>query len=174
MARARRQFENEHKAARTDPLTRIANRRRLEEVMTASRCGALVMTDIDHFKQFNDRHGHKAGDLVLMAFARILRQVAGEHATAARFGGEEFVLFLPDGDRQDALRMAEQARSMLEHMASITTRSDDTLSKVTASFGVAVWQAGEPLEKLFERADEALYRAKKEGRNRTMVDRREG
>lgn len=169
VAKVRQRFEEERVVSRTDPLTRIGNRRRLDEEMARFTDASLILADIDHFKRFNDSYGHKAGDLILVAFARILRQVAGERGLAARFGGEEFAIFLPGCPTAEAVRLADQARLMLERMARITIKNGVSLSKVTASFGVASRQGDDQAESLVERADQALYRAKNGGRNRVMV-----
>jgi diguanylate cyclase len=169
VARVRQRFEAERTVSRTDPLTRIGNRRRLDEEMARQVDASLILADIDHFKRFNDSYGHKAGDLILVAFARILRQVTGERGLAARFGGEEFAIFLPGCPTAEAARLADQARLMLERMAKITTKNGVSLSKVTASFGVATRQGDDQAEGLVERADQALYRAKNGGRNRVVI-----
>jgi diguanylate cyclase len=169
IARARERFEAEQAASRTDPLTRIGNRRRLDEEMARHQDAALILADLDHFKRFNDSYGHKAGDLILVAFARILRQVAGERGLAARFGGEEFAVFLPNCPLDEAVRVADRARAMLEGMVEITIRNQMALSKVTASFGVAAGGGADKADILVERADKALYQAKNGGRNRVMA-----
>lgn len=169
IARAKERFEVERIASRTDPLTKIGNRRRLDEEMAKPVDASLILADIDHFKRFNDTYGHKAGDLILVAFARILRQVAGDRGLAARFGGEEFAIFLPNLPAAEARELADRARLMLERMATITTKGGVSLSKVTASFGVAFAHAGENPDVLVERADQALYQAKDSGRNRVVA-----
>jgi diguanylate cyclase len=169
IARVSARFEVERARSRTDPLTRIGNRRCLDEEMRRHPEASLILADIDHFKRFNDSYGHKAGDLILVAFARILRQTAGRHGLAARFGGEEFAILLPDAPLTEAADIAERARTMLEGMAKITTKSGLSLSKVTASFGVAEGRADDPPETVIERADQALYLAKNGGRNRVVT-----
>ncbi|WP_159715607.1 GGDEF domain-containing protein, partial [Geminicoccus flavidas] len=123
IARVSARFEIERARSRTDPLTQIGNRRCLDEEMHRHPLASLILADIDHFKRFNDSYGHKAGDLILVAFARILRQAAGSHGLAARFGGEEFAILLPDTTLAEAAGIAERARTMLEGMAKITTKS---------------------------------------------------
>ncbi|WP_191060869.1 GGDEF domain-containing protein [Geminicoccus harenae] len=169
IARVSARFEVERVRSRTDPLTRIGNRRCLDEEMRRDPEAGLILADIDHFKRFNDSYGHKAGDLILVAFARILRQAAGSHGLAARYGGEEFAILLSDTTLAQAAGIAERARTMLEGMAKITTKGGLSLSKVTASFGVAAGRADEPPEALIERADQALYLAKNGGRNRVVT-----
>ena len=154
-----------------DVLTGMPNRRQCEsalatELSQAQRSGtplAFVLADIDHFKAVNDRHGHPAGDLVLREFSDILRELMRESDLAARWGGEEFALVLPDTDEQGATVLVERIRSMLEHRA-ITV--DGYLLSVTASFGVAMYPQERTAARLIAAADEALYLAKRSGRNR--------
>lgn len=162
--------------ASTDPLTGLANRRAfLEQARDALQRAAIedrpvsvVMLDIDHFKAVNDRHGHDAGDRVLQAVAATVRAV-GETAegVAARFGGEEFALLLPDAPVVAAQRLAEQLRAALE--ATPVEVAGDTV-RFTASLGVDRWRGGgDSVEAALKRADEALYRAKAAGRNRVLL-----
>jgi diguanylate cyclase (GGDEF)-like protein len=154
-----------------DVLTGMPNRRQCEsglatELAQAQRSGtplAFVLADIDHFKAVNDRHGHPAGDLVLREFSDILRELMRESDLAARWGGEEFALVLPDTDEKGATVLVERIRSMLEHRA-ITV--DGYLLSVTASFGVAMYPQEPIAARLIASADEALYLAKRSGRNR--------
>ena len=157
----------------TDELTDLANRRRFmevlqQEVARASRFGtslALVLFDLDNFKQINDRCGHQTGDEVLCAVAAMLRARVRETDLPARFGGEEFAVVLAGTDLGGARAVAEKLRHDL---------SQDVLVPlpdwpVTASFGVAVLHPGESTELLIGAADRALYRAKAEGRNRVCI-----
>jgi diguanylate cyclase (GGDEF)-like protein len=161
----------------TDSLTGLANRRRLmarleEEVARARRYKtplAVVMIDIDHFKQVNDVHGHAMGDEVLRNIGAMLK--AGVRATdlAARYGGEELTLVLPHTDIPAALLVAENLR---EKFAGLEHRLDGATLKKTISLGVAACDGqGEipSAEDLLKHADEALYRAKQNGRNRVEV-----
>lgn len=157
--------------ARHDYLTRILNRRGFEESVSSkitSRCagrGIVVITDIDHFKGVNDRFGHTAGDMVIRRFADHIHGLAGEKNLAARMGGEEFALFLPQTNMEKALNLVETIREGVPALFS-DCRSDQP---ITASFGVAAIEAGESFSSAYARADAALYRAKNTGRNRTMV-----
>ena len=150
-----------------DPLTGLRNRRGFEQAVRdiATSQGAVIICDIDHFKRINDAHGHAAGDRVIAGVARELRAVAGERSVIARFGGEEFVLYLPGLAETDAVDMAERVRSRL-------TRRDWSAegpeTAVTASFGVAI-RDGRRLEETMEAADRALYAAKAAGRNRVIA-----
>jgi diguanylate cyclase (GGDEF)-like protein len=161
--------------ASTDGLTELANRRLFEEALAAEisraeRFGgtiALVLADLDDFKQVNDRYGHQTGDDVLRAFADILRETVRDIDVAARYGGEEFAVLLPQTDLEGAERLAERLR---ETMAERRLMLDPGTSfRVTASFGVAAFPDAPTPAALFAAADEALYRAKSEGKNRVVA-----
>jgi diguanylate cyclase (GGDEF)-like protein len=164
--------------ARTDPLTMLPNRRSFDDALQnlakksvpGPECGALLMLDVDHFKQFNDRYGHQVGDKVLKHVARTLRQsILGSDATAARYGGEEFAIILPvakvSGDQRlsTAKELANQIRAAVE---KATFLNDGEPLGVRVSIGLTAAIAGITGEQLIARADEALYAAKKAGRNR--------
>lgn len=157
--------------ARTDELTGLANRRALDEAIViafaaAQRSGrpfAIVMADVDRFKATNDTYGHAAGDAILTAFAQRLREALRVPDSAYRYGGEEFCLVLPDTDAPGALALAERARE------AVALPGDAATHPLTASFGVAAWQPGDAPDSLFGRADRALYRAKKSGRDRVEM-----
>lgn len=163
-----------------DPLTGLANRRRAEDtfaehyavpVTMGQAATALFMVDLDHFKAFNDRWGHQAGDACLRAVAEVMRHSASRHGgLAARFGGEEFVVFLRADDTAQAHAIAEELRVAIErieidHPASATTVS------CTTSIGIALHKGPNvpELADMLARADAALYRAKAEGRNRSLM-----
>lgn len=156
--------------AYTDPLSGLLNRRGFEErathllrhCATAKLPVALVLADLDHFKAVNDLHGHAAGDRVIADFAAKLRSAAGTSGVAGRIGGEEFAVLLPLSDLGAARLFAEAIRTLY------SARSVDGLppgTRVTASFGVAARTGEEGLEPLMRRADEALYKAKRNGRD---------
>ncbi|TJZ73545.1 diguanylate cyclase [Chitiniphilus eburneus] len=157
----------------SDPLTGLYNRRYLDECMQrelarARRGGhplGLAMIDIDHFKQYNDRYGHEAGDAVLVALAQCLRQLGRAEDIICRFGGEEFTALLPNVSRDGTLAWAE--RLMDEVRALQVTWQDSQLGRITISVGLA-WHAGGNLsaEALIDHADHALYAAKHAGRDR--------
>src|SRR3984957_6067278 len=161
-------------AALTDPLTGLHNRRGLEgrsEALHFRPGGATVtqvwiMVDIDHFKRVNDTYGHEAGDEVLKAVAEALRSTARVADIVARFGGEEFVLVLPDTSAEMAARIAERLRLAIE---ALSTDVDGQVIRVTASFGVAQRAAQESQLEVLERADAALFSSKKDGRNRVTM-----
>nr|WP_295883985.1 GGDEF domain-containing protein [uncultured Devosia sp.] len=148
-----------------DGPTGLLNRRAVD-AMAAQRSpagGAVIFCDIDHFKQVNDRYGHQAGDAVIQAFAAIIERT-GHHA--ARIGGEEFALLLPGASVQQAEGLADMIRLRFNEMIHLALAADDRLS---ASFGIAEYAAGEPPASAFVRADAALYRAKEAGRNRVEI-----
>jgi diguanylate cyclase (GGDEF)-like protein len=154
----------------TDELTDLANRRRFmealrQEVARSARLEtplALVLFDLDHFKQINDRSGHQKGDDVLRAAADVIRERVRETDLAARIGGEEFAVILPGTGLAGAVALAEHLRRDLSR-GVVVPGVDQTL---TASFGVAEHRPGELAETLIGIADRALYRAKAEGRDR--------
>jgi diguanylate cyclase (GGDEF)-like protein len=161
------------KLAITDPLTQLANRRHAldcatMEIKKAQRQGtplSFVLMDLDHFKSINDSYGHEKGDLVLQRVATVLNRLCRQTDVVSRFGGEEFLLILPDTDLSGAASNAEKIRTALEHAGSDTVR-------MTASFGVAQWREVESAFKdTLRRADRALYEAKAAGRNRVRIDR---
>lgn len=168
-----RQLEARMNEARTDGLTGVANRRALDEELSrrfAAFAGggdhfSLVLLDVDHFKQFNDKHGHQAGDEVLRGVGRVLRETVGEAGFVARFGGEEFAVIAQRAKAAEAVTLAERVRQAI---AAGRFPFEGTDLQVTASLGVAeAATAGKQAADLVQRADEALYSAKKAGRNRT-------
>ncbi len=158
--------------SRTDALTQLANRRRFDEqaereVRHSRQSGmplALLIIDIDHFKQINDRFGHPAGDSVLQAVAQTLHEAVLGADLLARIGGEEFAILLTDTGLENARRVAARIHDRLAQadMAAIGQR-------VTVSIGIAALGAGQSLGDLLRQADEALYTSKQLGRNRTTV-----
>lgn len=163
-------------AAETDSLTGLANRGRflgdvLSHLATSPGRGALVLFDLDHFKQVNDTYGHLMGDRSLAEFARILAGATPERAVAARIGGEEFAIFLPEADVATAISLAERVRE-LTHGLELHTPSDSL--RITVSGGIAsVAEIGPDYEALHGAADIALYRAKSDGRDRISIYRQD-
>jgi diguanylate cyclase (GGDEF)-like protein len=162
------------RSATSDPLTSLCNRRHFmrrahEEVRRAQRyqrCFGVIMLDIDHFKRINDSFGHLAGDEVLVTVASVLRETLRETDLLARFGGEEFILGLPETGPTGAAVVAERVRSRIA--AAAMPRLDQG---ITVSMGGAALPTPgvESIEQLIQLADAALYRAKGEGRNRVIV-----
>ena len=152
--------------ARVDPLTGVHRRwygeRRLEELVNAGEVVAVAMVDIDRFKTINDGHGHAAGDQVLAAVGRCLAGHLRTGDLACRWGGEEFVIVLPDASPHGAQMVAGRLRSAVAALA-------DLPCAVTVSIGVASVHQDEPATELVRRADQALYVAKREGRNRVVL-----
>ena len=153
--------------AATDQLTGLPNRRRLDAALDAALEApgglAVIVCDIDQFKAINDQHGHKVGDAVLAAFAGILAQAREAGDTVGRWGGEEFLLVCPGADLTAARARAEALRRCIEASAL------PFVGPRTCSFGVAARRPGESADGLVARADAALYRAKRSGRNRVDV-----
>ncbi|MBB5202904.1 diguanylate cyclase (GGDEF)-like protein [Inhella inkyongensis] len=157
--------------AATDALTGLLNRRSLDALLQAGLSGpvprqmALLMLDIDHFKQINDRHGHACGDAALRAFADRVRAQLRDGDHCARYGGEEFVVLLPGASRERAVEIAERLRLAVQGQPLLSQPLVDN----TVSIGVSVVAPMDQPAHLLERADAALYRAKSEGRNRVCV-----
>ncbi|MEM7043923.1 MAG: GGDEF domain-containing protein [Pseudomonadota bacterium] len=164
--------------ALTDGLTGIANRRcfdeRLEQLtIEATRDDeplCLLIGDIDHFKSFNDTHGHRVGDKVLKQVALTLTQCIKGRDLAARYGGEEFAVILPQTDMEGAEKVSEQIRQSIAKKKIKMKSSGETLGAITISIGASQYVPGESLSALVDRADQGLYRAKREGRNRTVTE----
>ena len=158
-----------------DALTGLANRRhldtvielRLEEAQRLGQSISCLMVDVDHFKRFNDQFGHEAGDEVLRAMGRVLSHSMRESGVAFRYGGEEFLLLMPQLDPQQAARRAEQIQA--EVRAIRVQHGGRELGQITASFGLASAPDHCGFAKLVETADAALYRAKEAGRDRIVV-----
>ena len=171
-ARLHRQVERQ---AATDVLTDLPNRRLFEEslageISRVERFGgsvALILADLDDFKQVNDRYGHQSGDDVLRAFADVLRANVRAIDLPSRYGGEEFAVLLPQTDLEGAARLAERLREAVAARPIRTTSG--TLLEVTASFGVASYPPATTPAALFGTADDALYRAKRSGKNCVMT-----
>jgi diguanylate cyclase (GGDEF)-like protein len=163
--------------ANVDELTGIYNRRFLEDyarklLAMASRKNtsvSLIMMDLDHFKSFNDLHGHEVGDRILRHFAKTMSLTMRETNLAARFGGEEFVVLLPDTNAKACLLVAERIRRAVERMI-VPSGTDKPLPKITVSLGIAVYpEHGRSLEELLSASDKALYESKRLGRNRATL-----
>ncbi|HET7480960.1 MAG TPA: diguanylate cyclase [Rubrobacteraceae bacterium] len=164
--------------ARRDPLTRLGNRLQLREDLDtlsaqAERYGhsyCAVLCDVDHFKLYNDTYGHLAGDEVLKAVAGVMEKTVRKGDTVYRYGGEEFLAILPEQPLESAAQAAERLRREVEDL-KLPHEARDAPNVVTISLGLAILEPGEKksAEKLLKQADDALYQAKKTGRNRMAV-----
>lgn len=167
----RAQLERAQAAATLDSLTHVFNRhaftRLLEQALSTDPDGlALVMLDIDHFKQFNDQYGHPLGDRVLQHVGQLMRDLLPARGVAARYGGEEFCVILRDCQHLgSATAFAEQLRLKIQALRIKVRSTDKVLDSITASFGLALAEPGDSFESLVTRADDALYQAKRNGRN---------
>lgn len=160
--------------AHTDPLTGLANRKGFEERLRAlesaddyrenSHC--LLIGDIDKFKSINDTYGHLFGDKILKIVAKAFSNLTKGKDLAARFGGEEFIILLPETPLAGAVALAENIRRSIEKGRVFNPKTGEEVARVTISLGVTEMLHGEPVEQAIARADEALYRAKEGGRNR--------
>lgn len=163
--------------ALTDPLTGISNRRgfmKIIETYQAANSGGLgnsclIVLDIDHFKLCNDQYGHLFGDKVIRNVGQILRKMIKGQDTAARIGGEEFVVFLPDTPIAGAEKLAEHIRTTIA-AGRISTANSGEVGKITVSLGLTEHRANDSVESYLARADKALYASKSGGRNRVTVD----
>ncbi|WP_296270802.1 GGDEF domain-containing protein [Pseudomonas sp. UBA6323] len=174
--RWRREKRIERLAAR-DPLTALYNRRALEaragnllKETSPTRPGALLLIDIDNFKQVNDLHGHLAGDRLLIALGEMLRALLPERALTARLGGDEFVILLGDASNERVVALSDALRQRFNPMAA---QAFDTPEAVTLSIGATLFdRPPASLAALIEQGDTALYQSKRGGRNSTRVDDR--
>lgn len=163
--------ELEHLAT-IDPLTSVYNRRKFNEILSYElrrderyHSGiSFILCDLDNFKLINDEYGHNTGDEVLIQFSKLVRKCIRSTDTFARWGGEEFVLLLPETGYERAIQISDKVRRLTE-----STRFS-CVSHVTVSFGVTQYLEGDTADTLFKRADEALYKAKDNGRNRIEVN----
>ena len=173
VAELRKNLDIVKKEAMTDGLTGLANRKAfdkqihdwVEETGTSGGDLCLMMLDIDHFKQFNDTYGHQTGDQVLRLVARTLTDGVKGRDMAARFGGEEFAIILPDTPLSGAVMVAEVLRKSVESKEIINKTSNENLGQITFSAGVAQYIKGESITDFIGRSDTALYKAKNSGRN---------
>lgn len=174
LAQARRLQELE-RMAHVDALTEVGNRRmlaleleaRLDDLRRFDWSFGVLMADLDRFKAINDLHGHAVGDEVLKMVAKTLALGVRERDAVARYGGEEFVVLAMNSDREALAVQGERLRALL---AASAVRHEERSIEVTASFGGAVARPDDTVESLLDRADAALYRSKREGRNRVTIE----
>jgi diguanylate cyclase len=162
----------------TDPLTQLANRKFFDVTLEKSIADALakneslslMLTDIDHFKNFNDSFGHLTGDQVLRLVAMSVKHNVKGKDTAARYGGEEFAIILPNTPLRAAVTVADHIRRAVMTKELMKRSTGEHLGRVTLSLGVATLRNGDSAQSLIERADECLYAAKRHGRNRVICE----
>lgn len=158
-----------HFDALTGALNRRAFNKDIKGLVQQNPQGlCLIISDIDHFKRFNDTYGHQLGDLVLKTVAQRLSQHSYEGTKLYRFGGEEFALIVPQSQLNTAIKLADIMRRSLEKLILKDKRKLQRIDNISASFGVAQYQENDCDATLIERADTQLYAAKKQGRNRVM------
>jgi len=167
-----------HAATLTDPLTGLGNRKFFDRAIAGAVTQAsanheplsLLMCDIDHFKSFNDNYGHLTGDQVLRLVALALKQTIKGQDIAARYGGEEFAVVLPATALRPALTVADHIRRAVMSRELKKKSTGETLGRVTISVGVSMLHPGDDVNSLIERADDCLYTAKRNGRNRVVCE----
>ncbi len=167
----KKKFVRAKKESSIDFLTGIPNRRYFEDTLAsivreATDCVSILLVDIDHFKHFNDRHGHLIGDNVLRLVAKMIKKNVKGKDIVCRFGGEEFVVILPETTLGGALSVAENIRGYFSKKSLRAIAEDKDLGVLTVSIGAACHSPGESPRDLLRRADRALYHAKNTGRNR--------
>jgi len=176
IARLREDLEAVRSEAMTDALTGIGNRKSFDATLreNADASGkdgsdlCLLLLDIDHFKEFNDTYGHQLGDQVLRLVAQGLKETVTGRQTPARYGGEEFAIVLPEVGYEEALKVADAARLSVGSKKIVRRSTGERIASITVSVGVSLYRDGEPLTDFIKRADDALYAAKRAGRNRVI------
>jgi len=168
-------LETLSRQATHDPLTGLFNRRYLDQILYgeiahAQQSGSLlgiVMADVDHFKQINDRYGHKAGDLMLQTVGDLMKSCVRSADIVCRYGGEEFVIVMPGTSEATVSHCSEEIRSRFEELSVVF---EDRKIQATISLGAAIYPLhGSNVDEVFVNADRAMYQAKQEGRNRVVV-----
>jgi len=178
IAALQRDLDEVRRESMLDPLTKIFNRKSFDEGMLKAMSEAetgttfcLMLLDIDHFKRFNDTWGHQTGDQVLRLVAMTLKSNIKGKDMAARYGGEEFAAILPETDLEGAVIVADNIRKAVQAKELLKRSTNEKLGRITASFGVAMFRAGDTASTLIERADRCLYAAKHAGRNRVLSEK---
>jgi len=164
--------------SRTDALTNIGNRKyfdeKLSDLIEAANVGgegfSLIISDIDFFKKFNDTFGHQVGDQVLKVVAHVLKTATGYSGMPYRYGGEEFVILVPNSKLQEASNMANNIKQIISNKSIKNKNTGQDFGKITMSFGIAEFVKNERPEAIIQRADAALYLAKENGRNRVQSE----
>ncbi len=165
-------FNEQKKEAEYDALTGLLNRRSfdrdIEKLEKSGAAYSLIIADIDNFKKINDTYGHLVGDEILKIMGEVLQSYVRKNTKSYRYGGEEFVVLLPGGDKKAAHIVAERLRDVIENKGYKVEKNGGYIY-FTASFGAAQKEEGESAKSVIERADKALYMAKKEGKNRVVI-----
>lgn len=176
--KVRESLARSDQSARTDALTGLSNRRGLDEELRAAQVRAMesgsplsvLLMDIDHFKRFNDTYGHQVGDQVLRLAAGVFKEQLRDSDFPARYGGEEMIGVLENTKLDAARAIAERIRRKISERKMTKRSTGEGLGIISVSIGVAEFRPGEPIGDLIERADRALYQAKRTGRNRTVTE----
>lgn len=176
VASLQRNLDEFRRESMLDPLTKIYNRKSFDEGLLRSMAEAdergnpvaLLLLDIDHFKNFNDTYGHQTGDQVLRLVAMTLKSNIKGRDVVARYGGEEFAAILPSTNLDGAIALADSIRRAIQAKELLKRSTNEKLGRITASVGVAVYRPGETPSALIERADRCLYAAKHAGRNKVI------
>ena len=174
----RKELDDTKVEAMTDGLTGLFNRKTFDsslrritgEVSQGSHDLCLAMLDIDKFKKFNDTYGHQVGDQVIKLVASAMSSAIPRGAIAARYGGEEFALILPNMSAEEAVAIAKEVCDKIRRRPLINRATNESLGKVTISAGIAKMAVGEPIANLIGRADEALLKAKRDGRDQVVSE----
>jgi len=178
MRELRKELDDTKAEAMTDGLTGLANRKTFDstlrrlagEASQSSGNLCLAMLDIDRFKKFNDTYGHQVGDQVIKLVASVMSGAIPRDGIAARYGGEEFALILPNVSADEAVKISAEICSKIRRRPLVNRVTNESLGKVTISAGVAKLATGEPIANFIGRADEALLKAKREGRDRVFSE----
>ncbi len=175
MTRLKSELEVIKEIARTDGLTGLLNRGAFDMELRhlciqANINAALIMFDLDYFKNLNDSFGHIVGDKVLQFFSSLLKKYSGDTHLAARYGGEEMAIILFDSSQQQAIELADSIRTELANSHLKQKNSDTSLGQITVSAGISFFQLGDTPNSLISRADSALYQSKDNGRNQVNIN----
>ena len=172
-------LDDARRASETDGLTNLPNRRafdlgleaEIERAREDRTALTLLITDVDHFKRFNDTYGHRVGDEVLKLVGRVMKSMLKGRDIPARYGGEEFCIILPTTDLKGGVVVAEQIRKTIAAKVLKSAKTGQSYGNVTLSIGAALLQPSDTMETIVERADAALYLAKHSGRNRVATEK---
>ncbi len=171
-------LENARIESRTDALTNIGNRKYFDEklseligvINTEQNGFSLIISDIDHFKKFNDTFGHQIGDQVLKIVAHVLKNATSSIGLPYRYGGEEFVILVPNSKLEEATTLAQTIRQVISTKSIKNKNTGQDFGKITMSFGIAQFRNSDSPASIIHRADEAMYLAKDNGRNRVQLE----